>query len=145
MRAMPRRPSLGSIAVAACTAMIAACGEAPTDAASVVPVPTASEVSLQIVDAGTPSISALLTNQGRETLALTGCVVIEEGRGDAWVPVTPDGCALAELVVAPAQAMRLGVPPGLATSAVRVRLRVQTRRDDGRRSLGSLELVAAVR
>lgn len=145
MRVDLRRAFGRPIAAVVSAATLVACGDAPTSTASAISVPKTSDVSLRIVDVGMPTIAAQLTNSGSETLALAGCVSIEEGRSDGWVPVTPEGCALVGLFVLPAQSLRLAVPASLASSPVRVRVRVQTLRSDGQRSLGTLEVVASTR
>lgn len=122
-------------------ALLAACNDGPTGSPASVPAPTAQTAALSIVGAGTPEIAALVANRGTDTLAIAGCVLIEERRGDAWVAVTPEGCALAEQRIMPTQSIRLGVPPTLARSAVRISLNVEAVRN-GLRSPGKLALSA---
>ncbi len=141
MREARRRRHIGSILLGACMVVVAGCGDAPTSSAPAVPTPNARDVSLRIVDAGTPTIAALLANQGVEPLAIGGCPVVEERRGDAWVALTQPGCPLVQLVVMPGTATRLGIPPAVAAATVRVRVWVRTLRD-GAQSRGALQLSA---
>ena len=133
------------VCVLSSAGLLANCTGGPTEASSQIPTPTAASVALEIVDVGTSSIAARLTNRSLDTLALAGCATIEEGRGATWVAVSSGGCALVDQFVLPAQSLRLGVPASLASSPVRVRVRVQTLRSDGQRSLGSLEVLASTR